>query len=169
MPLKQAELFVKLTAEQTGGSDFGGPHFMPEIKKTLQLAAGTAANQADVLWTDKRSVASGANDDIDLAGALSDAFGQVITMAEVVALVVMPDAANTTVLSMGGGSNSWTAPWLATGDGIKLSPGAMLVLAAPDANGLGPVVAGTGDVLRIANAAGPTANYSIAVLARSVA
>lgn len=167
MALNTAELLVKFTANVSGSNDLGNPVFAPELKSLLQFTNGTTANKADLIFTDTRSVNSASNDDIDLAGVLADAFGATITAAEIVGLMIKSAAANTTVLTVGAGSNPWITMFAATGDGIKVMPGGVFVNFAPDASGLGAVTAGTGDILRVANASGATASYDIVILARS--
>lgn len=174
MPLISAEVLFRLSASQKGANDFGGPSFAPVVEYLAQFAAGVAANQADILWVDERSVAASTNDDIDLAGVLTDAFGAVITAAELVALAVINKpklvtaTANLSNLTVGLGTNPFlgflggTLPTLG-----PLPPGAMAGLVAPGAAGLGTIGAGASDILRVANGAGGTAVYQIAALART--
>lgn len=161
-----ADILARITARQTGSNDFGGPEFDPKIEKLISLTNGTALNQADILWADERTAADGATDAIDLAGALSDAFGATIAAAEVVAVMIVNQAkdgtANTTALTVGGGSNPVIANALPA-----LQPGGVALLAAGHASGLGAVTAGTGDTLNVVNAAGAAATYQILVIARS--
>jgi hypothetical protein len=169
-----AELLVRLTATQTGSNDFGGPAFTPRVEKRLQFESGTAAGQADILWVDERTVASGANDDIDLAGVLTGAFGASIVAAELVALLVIngprsEGSVNTTALTIGDAASNPIAGFLGGTDPTigPIQPGGFVALGAGHASGLGVVTGGAADVLRIANAAGAAATYQIAVLARS--
>ncbi|MDW9440973.1 hypothetical protein [Sinorhizobium meliloti] len=161
-----ADILARITATQTGSNDFGGPEFEPKIEKLIALTNGTAPNQADILWADQRTVASGATDAIDLAGVLADAFGATITAAELVAVIVVNQAkdgtANTTALTIGGGTNPVIANALPT-----LQPGGVVLLAAGHASGLGAVTAGTADTLNVVNASGAAATYQILILARS--
>ena len=171
MALK-TKIRVSLAPEQTGSHDFGGPVFDKEMFAAMTFLDGVGALQADLLFMDQRSVLTGANDDIDLAGVLLNAFGQTITTAELVGVFVInapiTGAPNTTNLTIGGGTNPVTGFLGGTTPTIgPLRPGAVVFLACPDAAGLGSVVAGTGDILRIANSAGATANYQIAILGRS--
>lgn len=169
-----SELSVHLKARQTGSNDFGGPDFTPVVELILQLANGTAANQADILFVDERTVASATNDDLDLAGVLSNAFGQTITAAEVVAMVIINKsrtvgaAANTTNLTIGVGTNPLVGYLGGTTPTVgPLRPGGVFLMASPDAAGIATVTAGTGDILRVANSSGASATYQIAILARS--
>lgn len=165
-------LTLKLTATQSGGNDFGGPAFKPSMSKLVALTDGTTADKADILFLDQRAVATGANDDIDLAGSLSDAFGATITMAEVVAIFLINEpisgSANTTNLTIGGGTNPFLGFLGGTTPTIgPIKPGGVFMVAAGDAAGVGTVTAGTADILRITNSSGATANYQIAIVARS--
>lgn len=165
------ETLVRLTATQTGPNDFGGS-FTPNMQALLQTANGTGAGQADILFIDERTVASNTADDLDLAGVLASAFGATIAAAELVAVFVInarrSGAANTTNLTIGGGSNpvagflGGTTPTIG-----PIRPGGFVMLGCGHADGLGVVTAGTGDILRIANSSGAAATYQIAILARS--
>ena len=171
MPLT-TKIRVSLVAAQTGANDFGGPSFEPEMIAALNLASGTVANAADVLWMDQRTLASGASDQLDLAGVLTDAFGATVAMAELVGIFIIngprAGAVNTTALTIGGGTTpivgflGGTTPTIG-----PLQPGAFIFMASPHASGLGAVAAGTADNLRITNAAGAAATYQIAILGRT--
>lgn len=165
-----AEFSVRFVARQTGSNDFGGPDFNPVIEALLQFTSGVAADQADILYVDERAFASSTADPIDLAGVLANAFGQTITAAEIVGLVIINTSKagvrNTVTLSVGAGSNPWFTMFGATGDVIKVPPGGVFTLFAPDASGLGTVTAGTGDILTVTPGAAAGA-YQIAILARS--
>ena len=162
---------AKLDLNQSGPNDFTDT-LIANISHVLALADGTGANQADLAFLDQRAVTTGADDDIDLAGVLTDAFGVVITFAELVAIIVInapiSGAANTTDLTIGIGSNPFlgflggTTPTLG-----PIKPGGAFMLFAGDAAGIGTVTASTADILRIGNSAGATANYQIAILGRS--
>lgn len=168
-----ADILLRLTASQTGGNDFGGPNFNPKMEKALALTDGTTANKADIAFFDERTVATGADDDIDLAGVLSDAFGSTITMAEVVAIFIInaPKSgapANTTDLTIGGSS----APFLGFLSGTTptvgpIKPGGFFMIGAGDAAGIGTVTATTADILRVTNSSGASATYQIGIIARS--
>lgn len=168
------ELRVKLSATQTGSSDFGGPNFSPLVELVAQLASGTTANQADILWVDERTLALSANDDIDLYGTLQSAFGTTLNMAEIVALVIInkPRASGGTAslgtLTVGVGTNPFLGFLTGTTPAIRaIGPGGALFLFNPDASGLGAVTADTADILRIANSSAGASTYQIGILARS--
>lgn len=168
MTISSIDFLLSIKAYATGSNDLGGPVYAPELKKQLAFESGTTANKADMIWGDERTVASATNDDIDLVGALSDAFGSTFSPAEIVGLAIVASANNATTLTIGvAGTNPWVAPWAASGDGIKVQPGGVFVLMAPDASGIGAVSGGSADVLRVANGSGASATYKILVIARS--
>lgn len=167
----KATLTAQIEAFEDGPNAFADD-FAPLVRKVLRITDGTTANKADILYAAQRAVTTGANDDIDLAGVLTNAFGETITAAELVAILVINEpvtgAANTTALTIGAGSNPFVGFLGGTTPTIgPLRPGAAFMLFAGDAAGIGTVTAGTGDILRITNASGATANYQIAILARS--
>jgi hypothetical protein len=144
------------------------PNWAAAINKTLSLSNGTGANQADIAYLAERTVASNTNDDIDLAGVLTDAFGATITAAELVALVVVNEhldgTANTTNLTLGGGTNY--VPGFSAAQ-CPISPGGFVEMVSPGAAGLATITASTADILRVANSSGAQAKYQILILARS--
>lgn len=166
-----AEILCRLNATQRGGNDFGGPSFNPSMEAVLQLTDGTTAGKADLLFVDERTVNESSNDDIDLAGALTDAFGATITAAEVVALFIInaprSGTANASDLTIGNATNAFEGFLSAAGTIGPIKPGGFLLIGAGNAAGLGAVTAGSADELRIANGAGGNATYQIGIIARS--
>jgi hypothetical protein len=170
MALK-AQIRASIAATQTGPTDFPST-FAPSVARAITLANGTGAGQADIIFADERTVASNTSDDLDLVGALTTAFGATINAARLVAVMVInapiEGAANTTALTIGGGTNPVTGFLGGTTPTVgPLQPGGVFLLAAGAALGLGTVTAGTADILRITNATGAAAKYQIVILARS--
>lgn len=134
---------------------------------SLSWATGTAANQADKMWHNQSTLASGLNEDIDLAGTLTDAFGLPLTMVKLKAIVISAAAANTTNLSVTAKGTNGVPFLLALGDGVVLYPGGLFVLAAPGAGGLATVAAGTADLINVLNGSGNPATYDVIVVGTS--
>lgn len=129
----------------------------------LAFTNGTGANQADVLFTDTRSIAGA--EDLDVAGgALTTAFGATVTITELKALIVCAASANTGNVILGGDANS--VPFLSTAaTTVTIKPGGCFVFTDPSAGGTA-VTAGTGDIIQAAPSAG-TQEYSIIVMGSS--
>lgn len=163
----KAELRVIFSATQKGSNDFGGPTFEPLLDLALAFANGTGANQADIVYLDERTIAASSSEDLDLAGVLTDAFGAVITAAEVVAIIVVADAGNVNNVVIGDA----TAPvplFGGTNPTFAVKPGGFIAMAAPNAAGLATVGAGSTDDLKVTNSgSGTGVTYKIAILGRS--
>jgi len=130
----------------------------------LAVANGTGLNQADVLFTDTRSVAAG--EDLDFSGgALTTAFGATVTIAELKVLIVCADTANTGNIVLGGDAASILFLSVATTT-TTLKPGACFVYTDPSAAGT-TVTNSTADIIQVAPSAGTQA-YSIIVMGSSV-
>lgn len=142
---------------------------MVKSYRTL-MASGTAAGQADKIFSDTRTIAPSSNDDLDLAGVLTDAFGVAITFVKVKALFVVAAAANANNVVIGGGASNPVSTFMTgTTPAILVRPGATFALIAgsADATGYG-VTAATADILRITNSgAGTSVTYDIIVIGTS--
>lgn len=174
MPLT-SQLQAYIAATQTGalgnpdlGSIGQATHTLP-VSKVLDLASGTAAGQADVLYSDTGTIAASSNTDIDLSGALANAIGGTSVFARVKGLYVAASAANTNNVIVGAAAaNAW-ATLLGATHTITLRPGAWVLLGSGSADATCyAVTAGTGDLLRIANSgAGTSVTYDIVVIGAS--
>lgn len=164
----KAALRVSITGKQISTNDIGTPGMPFDIEAVLDFVPGTdATNKADRLFLDKRTLASAGTENLDLAGSLVDAFGQTITDAEVVAIFLRADPANTTDLTFfGAASNAFNANLSGTTPKITLRPGDFTMLSSKSG---WAVTAGTGDIILAANASGAAASYDVAIIGRSVA
>ena len=57
------------------------------------LANGTGSGQASQVFTDTRTLAGSATEDLDLAGSLTNAFGTTLTFTKIKAIIVRAAAA----------------------------------------------------------------------------
>lgn len=166
MPLTSS---IKLIASaiQTSSLDLGSAKFRPSISSTLAYADGTGAAAADRIFTDTRTLAASATENLDLAGVLTDAYGATITFARIKAVIVTAAAGNTNDVQFTRPASNGAPLFMAAGDGIALKPGAMFALADPGATGVA-VTAGTGDILTVTNSAGTTGvTYSVMIIGAS--
>lgn len=132
----------------------------------ISLANGVGAGQADRLWIDDFTIAASGTLDVDLAGALLDALGGPFLIARVKALVVTTADLNVNNVVVGAAA---TNPWvglLGATHTVTLRPGAFLAAGAGQADAVAyPVIANTGDILRLTNgAAGSAVQGSIAIV-----
>lgn len=130
------------------------------------LTDGVLAGQANELYHKQRTLAASATEDLDLAGAaLLDPLGGTVTLARIKGLVVVAAATNTNNVVVGAAA---TNPWvglLGATHTVTLRPGAVFAAFAGITDPTGYVViAGTGDLLKVANSGGTTSvTYDIIV------
>lgn len=163
-----AEISLLIKAQQVGTADLGSPRMTLEpISEVLHLVGGTdAVNKADILFSDTRTLAASASEDLDLAGVLADAFGATIAAAEIVAIFVKAAAGNTNSVIVGAATAPFAGPLGATGT-YTIRPGEYYLAVSQTGWAVG---AGTTDDLKIANSGGTTGvTYNIVILGRTVA
>lgn len=135
-----------------------------DLLTTINLANGTGANAANQVWSDTRTLAASGSENLDLAGALTDAFGATITFTKIKAILIKAAPGNTNNVVIGAeATNPWVGLLNSTGT-ITLRPGAGFMAWAPDSTGMA-VVASTGDLIKVVNSAGTTGvDYTIVVI-----
>ncbi len=130
----------------------------------ITLGNGTGANQANQVFHDQRTVAASSNEDLDLAGALTNAVGDTITFTKVKAVIIKAAAGNTNNVQVTRPASNGVPLFMAAGDGIALTPGAVFVAVFPDANGVA-VTADTGDLINVANSSsGSGVTYDVIII-----
>lgn len=168
----EAVLRISLTVKhrQTVGLASGKADFEYTHTRTLTSGTGSAdADQINEVWSDERTLAASATEDLDLAGALTNLFGTSV-FAKIKVLIIENIAAvdSSTGISIGGAlANGFITPFGADTDTLVLDKGGVVVLESAALAGYA-VVAGTGDKLTITNLDGTNeANYKIIALGNS--
>lgn len=163
MPLT-TNIIASIAADQTAVADFDTPEYRPSVGRNITLNPG----QADTVFTDERSLAASGTENLDLNGALTDALGKLINFVRVKAIIVTAPAGNTADVIVGGAAtNAFAGPLGGTTPTINVRPGGVMMFATSDPGGW-PVVAATGDLLKITNAsAGQPATYDIMIIGAS--
>jgi hypothetical protein len=153
-----------LNASLTGSLDLVPLSAPLSFPFTKQLTSGTGANQADKMWSDQITIPASSNNDIDLAGSLTDPFGAALTFARVKMLVVKAATTNTNNVIVGGASSTFATWVTGTNPAVVVRPGGLLVLAASDATSY-VVTATSADVLRLTNSgAGSSVVCDVAIV-----
>jgi hypothetical protein len=123
---------------------------------TLALTSGTGADQADKVFYAQRTITASANDDLDLAGVLTDPLGATLTFVKVKAILIVAAAGNTNNVVVGNAAGTqFVGPFGAAAHTIAIAPGDMFLITKRGSAGWS-VGAGSTDLLRIANSAGGT-------------
>lgn len=130
-----------------------GSNGFDEIK--TELTDGTGSGQANSMWLDERTINASSNDDLDLAGGLTNVYGETITFTAIKVLLIAidsPDGTKSVRLGPANVSNGWQGPWGGTGATVYETIHDWSVKS--NKYGGWSVTAGTGDILRITNPSG---------------
>jgi hypothetical protein len=129
------------------------------------LANGTAADQADLIFHDQRTLTA-TSEELDLAGGLTDAFGNTLTFVKIKALLIHNKSTTATEdLLVGGAAANAFIDWVASAtDIVTVQPNAVFLLWSP--NDGYTVTAATGDLLKIDSGA-DTITYDIIIIGTS--
>jgi len=159
---------AKISGDYQSAKDLTTVKDTLDLNNAIELLTGTGANQSDLMFHDTRTIAAAGNDDLDLAGSLSDGFGATLTFARVKLLYISSASGNSDNLRVGAAaSNPFWAFVGATAHYVKVRKGGMFLTVAPDATAF-QVTGGSYDVLRITNeASSATATYDIVVIGSS--
>lgn len=157
---------LSIAAQLTRALDLSTPVDALSYSHLVNLTSGTADGSADMLWHDTRTLAASGTENLDLAGALANAFGATQTFAELVAVGVFAASGNTNDVQLTRPASNGTPLFIAAGDGIPVKPGGAFWWIAPNAGVA--VTASTGDLLTVTNSAGSTSvTYDVVIIGRS--
>jgi hypothetical protein len=160
-------LLVKLDATLTNALDLVTASVPLAVADRTRLTSGTGLGAADMLWSDTRTLAASATENLDLAGALTGPLGTTLTFARIKLVYVTAADGNTNDVQVTRDGSAGVPLFLAAGDGIAVKPGGGFLWHAPNAAGVA-VTATTGDLLVVTNSAGSTSvTYSIVVIGAS--
>lgn len=126
--------------------------------ETWTVTSGTGQNQMDLLYH-VAGTATTSPTDYDLAGSLTDSFGNALTFVEVRYIFIKVfGATEDTYIEVGGGDdgagNNAFVNWVANAtDKLRIYREGALLMYNPDPAGYA-VTAGTGDILRLVASAG---------------
>ena len=70
-----SKIVLSIVSELTTARDLTTVRAPHSIKKSISLATGVAADQADLIFSDTRNVLAGADDDLDLTALDYDLLG----------------------------------------------------------------------------------------------
>lgn len=136
-----------------------------DIESEFTFGTGSPS-QANMLWHDQRTVAATTSDDLDLAGSLTNAFGETITFTAVKLIIVSidsPDGTKSLRVGPQNGTNPWQGPFGGTTAAIYLTVYEWLALCN-SFSGYGTITAGSADTLRIYNPGAGSVTYNIVIL-----
>ena len=163
MTIGSANIRMQLNVVESTTADLRTGSLETKVNKLLQLTDGSGASQVNKQYADSVSVTQSTNTDIDLSGALSQAFGTVV-FTGVKVLAVVAGASNPGALTLFGGTNPFLGPLAGTTPTVSLGAGEAFLVTKTDATGWA-VANGSTDTFRVASAAtAGTYTYDIVIL-----
>jgi hypothetical protein len=149
---------VDSNSGKTAASTYAGPDY------SRNIADGSTSGLANKRIVREGTLNNGVNLDLDLAGTLTDEFGQACVFTTIMGIVLEALDTNTGNLTLGGATNAFASFLGAGTHTLVLQPKGCIALMAGDAGYA--VTAGTGDILRVGNASGATQGYKLTVFGR---
>lgn len=153
-----------------------GTNYVVYVKLFDEMTNGTGSDQANKIYADTNTILAGARNTIDLAGSVSDVYGDTITFTKIKGIILKNTSTTAAVLALGGGSDgagtnafdTWirSAAGGGAGDGseqVLVRAGGFVMFYTPDSTAYA-VTAGTGDILGIVETATLAGSYEIAIL-----
>jgi len=118
---------------------------------TATHTSGTNASQMSAVWERSLTLTGGSTNLLNVAGGLTNSFGDALTLSRVNLCMFSADVDNTDTVVIGGASSNALATIFGdTADTLVLRPGGFVLLSAPDATGY-TTDAGTNAVLQLVN------------------
>lgn len=152
--------FTKLTEGQTAS-------FPIEFQDDENITDGTTIDKADIIWIDQNRVLNATAENIDLAGSLTDVYGDAAAFVKVNGIYIHnKQTAVGETLKVGGASSNAFLLFDNSSDIRSVGPDGKFCIIEPSLAGIA-VTAGTGDILKLD--AGATANltFDIVIWGRS--
>ena len=159
---------VELSALYKNLLDLGTPTDTFLKKVAIELANGTGAQSADLLFHDQRQLAASGTENLDLAGGLTNPLtGAAMTFVEIRAVLISAASGNTNNVVLSRPASNGVPLFSAASDAIPVQPGGVFIWAC-GADGAVTVTAGTGDILTVTNsAAGTSVTYDVVIVGTS--
>jgi hypothetical protein len=166
MPLTTT-IDTSILATLTNALDLGTAQAPFSVTKRTNLATGTGANQADLVFTDTRTIAASGTEDLDLAGSLTGPLGGTLTFVKLKALLIRAAAGNTNAVRVTRPAANGVPLFLAVSDGLDVLPGGQFLWVAPGAATV-TVTPATGDLITVANSSsGTPVTYDVVIIGTS--
>jgi hypothetical protein len=161
-----ATIKASVSGAQSSALDMGTAQFAFSLAANSSYSDGTGAGQVDLVFTDQRTLAASATEDLDLAGSLIDALGATITIAKLKFVMIKAASGNTNDVVVSRPASNGVPLFTAAGDSIAVKPGGVFLWVVPGAGV--DVTAGTGDLITVTNsAAGTGVTYDVVLMGAS--
>jgi hypothetical protein len=155
---------ASVTITETGTAGIETPASSLAVSASWSIANGTAASQADLKYAGTRTLAAGANENLDLNALLTSVFGTTLTFVKLRLIYLKAAPTNPANLTLTRPA-SGVPLFVAASDAIELEPGAWFMYASP--TGGKSVTAATADLLNVLAGAGGNHSYDVVLVGTS--
>jgi hypothetical protein len=137
-----------------------------DVPYGVDITSGVGSNQADLVFSDKRTLLASASENLDFIGVLSDPLGTLLSMAKIKAVLIIADPLNTNSIIIGNGVNPNLLGFGAAAHTWTIPPGGVFAVANPLVGW--PLLTGASDSIKVANGgAGSSVSYTVVVMGTS--
>lgn len=159
-----AKLKAAIEYRLTGAPDLGSAEAKYAGAAAVDFADGAGDFQASKVFSDTRTLAASASEDLDLAGSLVNPLGVAVVFATIKAILIKAAVGNTNNVVVGGAAaTQFVGPFGAATHTIAIPPGGQFMITAPKTGWA--VGAGASDLLKLANSgAGTGVTFDIVVI-----
>jgi len=161
-----SEILVRAICTESVAGDLQTATAPLSLSKKIQMLTGTGTSQADLMFTDTRTLAASGTEDLDLKGSLLTPLGQAFTPAKLKAVIVSAASGNTNDVQVTRPASNGVPLFLAAGDGLLVKPGGVFVWVGPPSGVT--VTAATGDLITVTNSSsGTSVTYDVVLIGTS--
>ncbi len=152
---------VRITSKKSADLSVPQDPFSLSVSKSVTFGSGD--DQMDQIWHDQRTLALSTSEDLDLSGALVNAFGGSVLFATVKLIMIQNVGGNRANLAVGGAAlNTADLFFSDSTDIMLLDDGGVFLYYQPNTGFT--ITAGTADILQIENLdGGQAAIYNIVI------
>ncbi len=156
---------VLLSGTYTKDVDLGTLTYNLNSSYPITLTNGTGADQANMIFSDTRTLVASATENLDLYGGLTDAFGATINFTKIKGIIVSAASANTNDVILGGDATTTFFTWVGSeASSVAIKPGGTFCLMSPNAASYA-VTTSTLDLLMVTNSSsGTPVTYDIVLI-----
>lgn len=140
---------ARMSSEVTRGIDGGkNPKHAYNLKSLIEWSFGTAAGQCDQVWDDRRTIAAGATENLDLqAGGETNWAGQTISFSKILGIMFRISSSTGGPLLIGGHATNALGTFFGD-DTDKIRVRNLMILATKDSTAYAVAAS---DLLKIVN------------------
>ncbi len=131
-----AKILLQILATESSSSDLSSTTRVTNVSRTINFANGTGENQAEIVWSDSRTIAADDGDILDFGAGLADDRGSVEFTAIKAIYIRNTGTVPLSWLSLADPEDWGSGPLQASeSEGLQIAAGGVMLLTNPSAVG----------------------------------